>query len=841
MDPKRILRRFGKTVVQEVAVRLPAPSSRLDGPAAIAGGTPVRDTRLRPWPSYPPHGPLDWVKRFEPALRRVFLSGIEGLPQPEAQRFNEGWASYCGTQHSLLLPHGTDALRIGLGAALDSEGHSTRSEVIVPNLTFIASANAVLDRGYDVALVDVDPETLTLDARRVEEAVRPGRTRAIVAVHLFGQPADMAALRAVAERHDLMVVEDAAQAHGAQHLLGRAGSLGAFGAFSFQSSKNLCAGEGGALTTNDRALYERAWSLHNVGRSRESAQRWGHETFGLNVRPTEYLAAILNERLTTFEDEAERRFLNFKLLREFMTDVECLRPLAMPTYVLRHGVHMCVFRYIAEACGGLALPDFLRAVQAENVPLARAYEQTLSNQPAMRRMQARYPERVRVAETPAADTAVRNLVFLPHPLFLGGRVEMEELAAAFRKVERHHTRRQPISRQAIARDAPVEISRGPPQNAGISVRNDHLRVGIVGLGAMGRIHAEIARTARGIDLVGIADMDSDTLRAAASDYHCQGFPSVSALIGAVRPDLLVVATPHRAHANDVVAAAESGVHVLCEKPLALTMSDADRLVDAAKRSSARIFVNQQWRFDAAGRMIRDMLASGELGRPYHALMVETSLRSQAYYAGSPWRGTWAGEGGGVVVNQAPHVFDRYLWFFGRPRWLSARCDRVLHDIEVEDTASTTLVHESLLHGQLHVSTVDGPGVSRTVISCDRGRIMLEGSRLHVTRFRGSVREHVLDPHLADKPVGAETYEVSIGRAQSDALLRQVYVELPLAISSGSALLCSIEEGRDVVEIMNAVHLSAAFRREVTLPLARSEYDSWLNAQSHFAASNEHHI
>src|SRR5207237_865799 len=148
-------------------------------------------------------------------------------------------ARYCGVQYALLLPHGTDALRVALAAALDHDGLEYGGEVLVPNLTFIASANAALDRRLGVALVDVDPVTLNIDPRRVEEAIVPGRTRAILAVHLFGQPADMGALRDIARRHSLALIEDACQAHGAVHDLGRAGALGDAAAFSFQSAKNL--------------------------------------------------------------------------------------------------------------------------------------------------------------------------------------------------------------------------------------------------------------------------------------------------------------------------------------------------------------------------------------------------------------------------------------------------------------------------------------------------------------------------------------------------------------------------------------------------------------------------
>ena len=175
--------------------RLPPSTSRLTGPLAREGGRPVRDVRLRPWASVNDGNFVRWHGEVRALFRGVFLSGIEGLPQPLAEQFAEQWATYCGCRYGLLMPHGTDALRIALAALLDHDGLDYGGEVIVPNFSFIASATVPLDRRFGVAFVDVDPGTLLLDPARVEEAIIPGKTRAIMPVHLFGQPADMTALR----------------------------------------------------------------------------------------------------------------------------------------------------------------------------------------------------------------------------------------------------------------------------------------------------------------------------------------------------------------------------------------------------------------------------------------------------------------------------------------------------------------------------------------------------------------------------------------------------------------------------------------------------------------------
>jgi dTDP-4-amino-4,6-dideoxygalactose transaminase len=428
---KPLIRPIARATVGRVTGR-----NRLSGPLAKLGGAPVRDVRLRPWASSRDGRFWQWHRELRSVFRSIFVSGIEGLPQPLAERFAREWAARCECRYGLMLGHGTDALRIGLAAALDHDGLDYGGEVIVPNYSFIASASSPLDRRFGIVLVDVDAETLLIDPRRVEEAVIPGRTRAILPVHLFGQPADLTALSAIAERHKLVIIEDAAQAHGAAWANKSVGAHGHAGAFSFQSSKNLSCGEGGALVTNDEALYERAHAMHNVGRPRTPDNRWKHDVLGWNCRPTEYQAAVLLQRLDRFNDMQEIRAGNFAYLRERMRDIRSLVPLGTGSGVTAHGMYMFVMRY-RPGSGAPALDEFIQYVKAEGVPLTRAFAATLAQQPAIRGLLARRPEYLRVTPTPVADAAALETAYLPHDLFLGTRSDMDDIVAAFAKVELH--------------------------------------------------------------------------------------------------------------------------------------------------------------------------------------------------------------------------------------------------------------------------------------------------------------------------------------------------------------------------------------------------------------------
>ncbi len=433
------LKKIAKTVARQTIGRWPAPASRLTGQLARDGGKRVRDVRFRPWATDRGDHFAQWLLHVRPAFRRIFLSGVEGLPQPHAKQFAQQWAEFCGCRYGLLLPHGTDALRIGLAAVLDHDGLDYGGEVVVPNLSFIASVNAALDRRFGIVLVDVEADTMLLDPRRVEEAIIPGKTRAIMPVHLFGQPANMAALSEIASRHGLKIIEDAAQAHGSTLNIGPAGSLGDAAGFSFQSFKNLNCGEGGALTTNDEEIFERAYSMHNVGRSRVDDARWEHLTFGWNCRVTEYQAALLIERFRKFEHQQRMRQRNFYKLREMLGETMCLRPLAIHSGVRNHGVHMFVMRYDSERCGGLPIEDFLNACGAEGAPIHRGYKSTMAGQLAIEKLMAKRPTYFRVMPTPVADQAIKELVYIPQNVFLGTESDMVEIAAAVRKVQSHYS------------------------------------------------------------------------------------------------------------------------------------------------------------------------------------------------------------------------------------------------------------------------------------------------------------------------------------------------------------------------------------------------------------------
>jgi perosamine synthetase len=214
--------------------------------------------------------------------------------------FEEEFAHYCGSQYALTVCNGTAALHL----ALASLGIGPGDEVIIPDLTFVATANAVAYTGAAPVLADIDPDTLCLDVASMKSLIS-AKTKAIVPVHLYGHPADMDALNAIADAHGIAVVEDAAEAHGAEYKGRRVGGLGKCGVFSFYGNKVITTGEGGMLTTNDPELHQRAKRLRDHAMSPQ--KRYFHEERGFNYRMTNLQAALGVAQLERIDDFLERR------------------------------------------------------------------------------------------------------------------------------------------------------------------------------------------------------------------------------------------------------------------------------------------------------------------------------------------------------------------------------------------------------------------------------------------------------------------------------------------------------------------------------------------------------
>ena len=398
---------------------------------ALHGGTPVRS---RPFPGWPVASQAE-----EARLLRVLRSGHWGrLQGTEVEAFERHFAEMHGCAHGIAVVNGTVSLRIALLAA----GVAAEDEVIVPPYTFVSTASAVIEANAVPVFADIDLHTFNLDPSAVEAAITP-RTKAIIPVHFAGQPADMDALNRIASERRIAVIEDAAHAHAASHRGRPAGSLAQMGSFSFQSSKNLTAGEGGIITTNDDELAGKCRSIQNCGRLPEGVWYEHHVVSG-NYRLGEFQGAILNCGLERLEEQTRTREANGRRLATRLATLPGIHPQARPEACTRHAYHLFMLRLDAEVFGA-PRAAVLQALQAEGIPCSAGYAFSLPQQPLFRN-KAFGPylpsaasrldySRVRC---PNSDLICREQgVWLEHRLFLGSDEDVDDIATAFEKVFEH--------------------------------------------------------------------------------------------------------------------------------------------------------------------------------------------------------------------------------------------------------------------------------------------------------------------------------------------------------------------------------------------------------------------
>ena len=398
---------------------------------ALFGGAPVRK---RPFTAWPVFGAAEEA-RLIGTLRSGHWGRLDGT---EVLEFEGRFASMHGCRHGVAVANGTVSLRIALLAA----GIRAGDEVIVPSYTFISTATAVVEANAVPVFVDVDLETFNLDPRAVGAAITP-RTRAIIPVHFAGQVADMDAIGAAAGTSGLTVIEDAAHAHGARYHERAAGSLGHMASFSFQSSKNLTAGEGGIIITNDDAAAAACRSIHNCGRVPDGLWYEHHVVSG-NYRLGEFQGAILNCQLDRLEEQTSVRDGNGRYLASRLAALPGLHPQARPPSCTRHSYHLFMLRIDAAAFGA-PRQAVLRALDAEGIPASAGYGFSLPDQPLFRNhAYGPYVGRSQAApegspgRCPNSDLICREQgIWLGQNLLLGTREDIDDIALAFEKIHEH--------------------------------------------------------------------------------------------------------------------------------------------------------------------------------------------------------------------------------------------------------------------------------------------------------------------------------------------------------------------------------------------------------------------
>ncbi len=373
-----------------------------------------------------PNWPI-WGEREMELLRDVLESGQWGGFNPIVKRFEAEFAAFQHCAHGVSLANGTVALEV----ALEALGIGPGDDVIVPAISFISTATAVSRVGATPVFVDIERYTFNLDPERAAAAVSP-KTKALIAVHFGGQLADMDHLTALAAERGLILIEDAAHAHGSEWNGRRAGSLGVAGTFSFQNSKVMTAGEGGMLTTNDAELAARVRSLADQGR-RPGEGWFFHFDLGANYRLTAWQAAVLVAQLERLPEQIQRRRRNAELLRAELAGIEGLRFQEPPGAPNAHSYYLLLGR-IDAASSGVTRDQFHQALTAQGVPCTPFYPHPLYANPLYRRGGCR------VEPCPVSEACIADAFWLPQRVLMGDEETTREIAAFIRSAVRPELR-----------------------------------------------------------------------------------------------------------------------------------------------------------------------------------------------------------------------------------------------------------------------------------------------------------------------------------------------------------------------------------------------------------------
>lgn len=403
------------------------------GKLALHGGAPVHTAK---WPSWPRFNQLE-----ENALLDVLRSGHWGRGNGgTVSRFEAEYGRLLGAPHVVATANGTSALIASLGAM----GIGPGDEVIVPPYTFVATVNAVLMHRALPVFADSDLETFQIDPAKIEGQITP-RTRAIVPVHMAGGAANLDAILALGKRRNIPVLEDACQAHLGEWRGRKVGTLGAAGCFSFQASKNLNSGEGGAVCTNDAALAENVYTYHTNGRSRQAGGDFSYRQTGANLRLTEFQAALLLAQMTRLEEQSKLRESNAAYLSKMLNEIPGVKPVKNYEGCTRSAWHLYMFRVENEAFAGVGKDLLLKALQAEGVPVSGGYkplnkEPFLANEFRSKYWAALHGERemrtwAERNECRVNDRLCGQAMWLTQTMLLGTREDMEHVAGALRKVQ----------------------------------------------------------------------------------------------------------------------------------------------------------------------------------------------------------------------------------------------------------------------------------------------------------------------------------------------------------------------------------------------------------------------
>jgi predicted dehydrogenase len=357
---------------------------------------------------------------------------------------------------------------------------------------------------------------------------------------------------------------------------------------------------------------------------------------------------------------------------------------------------------------------------------------------------------------------------------------------------------------------------------------DFVRFGVIGTGGMGTGHCHNFKKLQEAKLTAVCDIDPQTAQKVGTDLGVPHFLHYKELIASRLCDAVIIATPHPVRPPIAMDCMKAGLHVLSEKPLSERVSTADKMIQTARKTKVAFAVMFQRRTEPAFIKALELVRSGALGKVHRATLISPEYRSQAYYNSAGWRATWHGEGGGVMMNQAPHILDIFVQLGGRPSMVIGRAETRLHKIEVEDIGEALLTYPGGGSGALYTSTNEiGPGQMIEVFG-DKGKLVYRDGTLRFFRYETPISEFTRkNTEMWGMP---KQEEVKLEIPQQESGHHLIVKNFARHILHGEPLLSPGEDGLAPLELANAVWLSSYLKKAVKLPLSRKAYDNFLAAK-----------
>ncbi len=399
---------------------------------ALLGGRKGKTKAFPVWP------------QFDDAERKALNEVLESrvwwrTPGTKTLEFEQAFARFHGARHGVAVTNGTAAPEVAMAAL----GIGPGDEVILPDFTFVATASAVLFANALPVLVDVLPDTYCIDPKLAEAAITP-RTKAIVAVHMGGHPADLDALTDLAQKKGLALIEDSSHAHASEWRGKRIGTYGTAGTFSFQSSKLMTAGEGGMIISNDDTFERNARSVHDCGRM-PGEWFYSHFIYGSNYRLSEWQGAVLMAQLGRLDEQTRRRHQNSRVLDRELSKIPGITPQKLDARCTRNGQYAYIFHFNNKEFAGISTERFIEARNAEGIPNQASYpplhELHMFRNGEYRKClsgaQAKEEHGFLKHKFPHTQSAAWETVWIPQPALLGDEQDMHEIVAAISKIQKH--------------------------------------------------------------------------------------------------------------------------------------------------------------------------------------------------------------------------------------------------------------------------------------------------------------------------------------------------------------------------------------------------------------------